>query len=42
MEKINPSIISVMNQTVNWTKKLVLMADWISKNTGLVIFQLQL
>ena len=37
MEKINPSIISVMNQTVNWTKKLVLMADWISKNTGLVI-----
>ena len=38
MEKINPSIISVMNQTVNWTKKLVLMADWISKNTGLVIF----
>ena len=37
MEKINPSIISVMNQTVNWTKKLVLMADWISKNTGLVV-----
>ena len=37
VKKINPSIISVMNQTVNWTKKLVLMADWISKNTGLVI-----
>lgn len=37
MEKLNPAIISTMNQTVHWTGKLVSAADWISKNSGLVI-----
>lgn len=37
MDKLNPSIISIMNTTVNWTGKLVVAADWISKNTTLVV-----
>lgn len=37
MEKLNPAIIGAMNQTVHWTGKLVTAADWISKNSKLVL-----
>lgn len=37
MEKLNPAIIGAMNQTVHWTGKLVTAADWISKNSSLVL-----
>lgn len=33
MEKLNPAIITVMNQTVNWTSKMVTLASWISENS---------
>lgn len=38
MEKLNPAIIGAMNQTVHWTGKLVALATWISKNSGLVLY----
>ncbi|RHJ83554.1 phage tail tape measure protein [Parabacteroides sp. AM08-6] len=37
MEKLNPAITGALNKTVNWTRKIVLLADWISKNTGLIV-----
>lgn len=33
MEKLNPAIITVMNQTVNWTGKMVTLASWINENS---------
>ena len=41
MEKLNPSIISVVNGTVNWTRKLITLIDFIVRHkttiAGLVI-----
>lgn len=37
MEKLNPAITSAINLTVGWTKKVVELASWMSKNSGLII-----
>lgn len=33
MDKLNPSITGIMNATVNWTRKIVELASWISNNS---------
>lgn len=37
MERLNPSITSVINGTVNWTRKLVNLIDFLTKHSGAVI-----
>ena len=37
MEKLNPAINGVMDQTVRWTEKLVTLVNWVTKNSGLLI-----
>lgn len=36
MEKINPAITAQLGHMVNWVKYLILLAEWIGKNTGLI------
>lgn len=37
MEKLNPSIISVVNGTVNWTRKIIDLIGFITKHSGVII-----
>lgn len=37
MEKLNPSIISVVNGTVNWTRKIIDLIGFITKHSGIII-----
>lgn len=37
IEKLNPAITGVMEQTVNWMEKLAIVADWVGENTTLII-----
>lgn len=37
MEKLNPSIISVVNGTVNWTRKTIDLIGFITKHSGVII-----
>lgn len=37
MEKLNPAINGVMDQTVKWTEKLVALVTWGGKNAGMFI-----
>lgn len=37
MEKLNPSIISVINGTVNWTRKIIDLIGFMVKHSGIII-----
>jgi TP901 family phage tail tape measure protein len=37
MEKLNPSIISAVNGTVNWTRKIIDLIDFMVKHSGIII-----
>ena len=37
MEKLNPSIVSVINGTVNWTRKLIDLIGFMTKHSGLFV-----
>lgn len=37
MEKLNPSIVSVVNGTVNWTRKIIDLIGFLGKHSGIVI-----
>lgn len=37
MEKLNPALLKGLSLTVSWTKKVVELASWLSKNTGTII-----
>ena len=36
IEKLNPSILRVMNSTVNWTRSLIDVVSWLMKNSDMV------
>jgi TP901 family phage tail tape measure protein len=37
MEKLNPSIISAVNDTVNWTRKIIDLIGFMVKHSGIII-----
>lgn len=37
MEKLNPSIVSAVNGTVNWTRKIIDLIGYLAKHSGVII-----